>query len=156
MTIASTLEERFWPKVEKTESCWNWTAAKAPNGYGQLQRKSGTTMAHRIAYELCVGAIPPDLVLDHTCHNRACVNPDHLRAVTQKQNVENLGVVKRHNKSGFTGVSWKEEKGQWAATVRHNRKYFHVGYFDHAKEANAAAVAKRNELFTHNDLDRVA
>lgn len=154
---SSAIADRFWTKVNKTEEgCWNWTAAKFRNGYGMLGRKDGgTKIAHRISYELNIGQIPAGFVIDHVCHNRACVRPSHLRAVTQKQNVENTG-MKKTNTSGFVGVTWNVQRSKWRAEVRHNRRSVHVGYFDNPEDANTAALAKRNELFTHNDLDRVA
>lgn len=157
MTRRMSIEDRFWAKVEKTETCWLWTACKFSNGYGQFQRvDGGTKVAHRIAYELLVGDIPEGLVLDHVCHVRTCVNPAHLRPVTNKQNVENASGLMVTNKSGFAGVHWNEWRGKWMGAVKHDRKHYFVGYFDRAEEAHAAALAKRLELFTHNDLDRVA
>ena len=38
-------------------------------------------------YELMVGPIPDGLVIDHVCNNRGCVRPDHLRPVTQRENI---------------------------------------------------------------------
>lgn len=81
------LADRFWPKVEKTESCWLWRAAIKPNGYGYF-RVSDTRMAfaHRVAHELTKGPIPDGQVIDHLCRVHHCVNPDHLEAVTQRVN----------------------------------------------------------------------
>lgn len=73
-------EERFWKKVEKTETCWIWTGCKS-NGYGNLRRQGKGFLAHRVSYEMAKGVIPDELVLDHLCRNPACVNPDHLEAV---------------------------------------------------------------------------
>lgn len=86
-----SVEDRFWPKVDKSDpgGCWLWTAAKGKGGYGNFgvtPRK--TAYAHRFAYELMVGAIPEGLQLDHLCRNKACVNPAHLEPVTCKENLE--------------------------------------------------------------------
>lgn len=79
--------ERFWVKVDRSESCWMWTAATNAYGYGYFRTPAGTRVAHRIAYELLVGPIPDGLQLDHLCRSRRCVNPQHLDPVTQAENL---------------------------------------------------------------------
>lgn len=85
-TLSTTLEERFWMKVEKTDTCWIWTGAKATNGYGRFKTPERVVQAHRFSYELVKGKIPEGLVMDHRCRVRACVNPAHLEAVTIWEN----------------------------------------------------------------------
>ena len=88
MPSATPLVKRFWSKVNKTEACWLWTAAKSTRGYGSIGTGDRrTALAHRVAYELLVGPIPEGLTLDHLCRNHGCVNPAHLEPVTQRENV---------------------------------------------------------------------
>jgi hypothetical protein len=94
--------------------------------------------------------------IDHTCHNRLCVKPDHLRVVTRKQNLENLTGWRSNNTSGIRGVSWDKSRNKWMASLKHNGQKMNLGRYESQAEAEAVVVAKRNELFTHNDLDRVA
>lgn len=135
---------------------WLWTGARSGAGYGHFWDGSHEVLAHRCSYELANGAIPEGVYLDHRCRNSLCVNPSHLRPVTNKQNMEHRSGPQSNNTSGFLGVSWDKERRKWAANVKHNGRQFHVGRFATLTEANAAVVAKRNKLFTHNDLDRQA
>ena len=147
---------RFWEKVTKTDGCWNWVSAMKPNGYGAYWDGERLKYAHRYSYELLSGPIPEGMQIDHTCHNRACVNPAHLRVATTKQNIENLAGLRVDNTSGYRGVIWDKGRNAWVARVQHNGRQHHAGYFSTREEAADAATAKRNELFTHNDKDRKA
>ena len=80
-------KRRFWGKVEKTSTCWLWTAGKYNTGYGQFWIHGRDHPAHRLAYIWEKGDIPLGLQLDHLCRVRHCVNPAHLEAVTQKENI---------------------------------------------------------------------
>lgn len=82
--------ERFWAKVSKglPDECWLWTAGTSRDGYGWFAPFShGDMPAHRYAYQLLAGPIPDNLTLDHLCRNILCVNPKHLEAVTNSENV---------------------------------------------------------------------
>lgn len=82
----AAVSQRFWTKVRRTEDCWHWIAGISTTGYGHFWLNGRTVVAHRYAYEVCVGPIPDGLVLDHLCRNRACVRPEHLEPVTQRDN----------------------------------------------------------------------
>ena len=83
------LEGRFWSKVEKTPTCWNWKAANtAGRGYGTFNVGHGKMVyAHRLAYELLREPIQGGLQIDHLCRNKLCVNPYHLEVVTARENL---------------------------------------------------------------------
>ena len=70
--------------------CWRLQNKPKRNGYVglcfRLDGKSIYIQAHRLFYERFIGPIPEELELDHLCRNRACVNPWHLEAVTNKIN----------------------------------------------------------------------
>ena len=72
------LADRFWEKVEKTETCWLWTANTVRGGYGQITLgwKEGKGLSHHVAWFLAHGEWPS--FLRHTCDTPACVRLDHL------------------------------------------------------------------------------
>jgi len=85
-----TLEARFLQYVMPvTESgCWLWIGGYVRHGYGGFNvSRMKNSHAHRVAYELWKGPIPPKFDVDHLCRVKCCVNPDHLEAVSHRENV---------------------------------------------------------------------
>lgn len=90
------LAARFRAKYAVAPSgCWEWTGAVNEDGYG-LFRAPKEQRAHRYSYKHHVGPIPSGTEIDHACHNRRCVNPAHLRAVSH---AENVAAGANHNRS---------------------------------------------------------
>ena len=86
------IEERFWARVQKAETCWLWTGRLDRCGYGRVRiRDEGrcrSIPAHRVAFALQHGAIPDGgRVLMHQCDTPACVRPDHLIEGSHRDNV---------------------------------------------------------------------
>ena len=88
---AKSPRERFNAKIlidDKT-GCWEWQGAKDKKGYGLFIVSSSERVgAHRWAWEQVNGPIKDGMVMDHyVCGNHSCVNPRHVRPVTQQENI---------------------------------------------------------------------
>lgn len=85
--------ERFFKfiKIDNDSGCWEWQGYIGKSKYGNFKittdKKQNTYQAHRISYFLFVGIPDKEKIIDHQCENRICVNPDHLKEITQSQNI---------------------------------------------------------------------
>ena len=149
-----TLEGRFWHKVQKTDGCWEWAGATDGKNYGRIRDAGRLRLAHRVAWELMNGPIPEGIFLDHRCANTLCVNPSHLRAVTNAQNLQHRTGPQSNGTSGVRGVSWSKNANAWRAYAALNGREHHGGYHSNLGEADAAARVLRKELHTHDDHDQ--
>lgn len=145
---ARTLRERFDAKYMRcpTSGCWLWTAGLNPvSGYAMISsgtRPATMLYAHRVSYELHVGPIPAGLDIDHRCHVRRCVNPNHLRVATRRENTSN----KKRRAEGkcssrFVGVCWNKSAKRWEARAHVGGEHLYLGAFGIEEEAASAYVA---------------
>ena len=99
-----SVAERFWDKVitGNPKECWVWTASKDGHGYGQLRCDKKNRAATHISLELAGKPRPSVLhVAMHICDNPPCVNPDHLRWGTRKENQQDALRKGRMNLTGL-------------------------------------------------------
>lgn len=89
---------RFYSYVlpPSAAGCREWAACRKPNGYGQFRAGGRNHDAHRVAFVLAGGRIPRNQVVMHSCDNRACCAPEHLRAGTQRENIGEMVTRRRH------------------------------------------------------------
>lgn len=95
------LRSRFMAKVRPGESgCWEWTANKTRTGYGMFSVDGKGRKASRVSWEFSFGEIPTGLHVLHSCDNRACVNPAHLRLGTHQDNMNDKCFKNRQSRTG--------------------------------------------------------
>jgi hypothetical protein len=95
--LPAAWRERFSDRIEAVGDCWHFTGYRAKNGYGHVALDGKVTTAHRLSCALATGtAIPRGHVVMHSCDNPPCVRPDHLRAATASENMQDMIRKRRH------------------------------------------------------------
>lgn len=108
------VNDRFWSHVRMDGDCWEWTAARTPLGYGvAVAENRRITKAHRLSWELAVGAIPPGLYVLHLCDNPPCVRPSHLALGTQATNMADASRKGRTASGSRNGSVTSPESYPW-------------------------------------------
>ena len=98
---------------EMTNGCLEWQGQTGSSGYGQIKAFRKMVSCHRLSYELNYGPIPEGLEVMHSCHNKLCINPDHLSIGTHKQNMKDAAENKSWShvkRVGVSGVNKSQSK----------------------------------------------
>ena len=130
----SESEKLFWAKVDTDGDCLVWIGHRHYKGYGLLNRSRRVMKAHRFIYELLIEEIPKGLQLDHLCRNRACVNPNHLEPVTNRENVVRGNTVLNKKFGLPVGVALVGRR--YMAQKRIDGRNYYLGMFSTPTEAH--------------------
>lgn len=125
-TKRTALADRFWSKVDKTGACWLWTGSTVNGGYGKISEggvHGRLLLAHRVAFQIANGYEPTGMVVMHTCDNKLCVNPAHLVAGSQLDNIRDMDRKGRRVCNPVRGESHRNAKlsGPLAIEIRSRR-----------------------------------
>lgn len=114
---AATRDQAFWSRVSVGAECWEWTGGKAVSGHAVFSYNGVRVMAYRYSYEQATGEDITGKVIDHLCHNPACVNPSHLRATDHTHNMQNRKGAHVNSRTGVRGVWFDRHANRWRAVV---------------------------------------
>lgn len=149
----ATAQDRFWQAVDQSPGqgpdggCWEWTKGRTDQGYGRLSLGDGEVRAHRMAYEIAFGAVPPEQMVCHRCDNPPCCYPSHLFAGTNTDNMADMASKgrslqgERHHKAKLTEADVRAIRAD-------GRMQIHIADA-YGVTQGLIGMIKRGEVWTH-------
>ena len=141
----------FWSRVDRNAAgCWNWDGVKPQKEYGRMKIAGKTWLAHRLAWVLTHGDIPPKLWVLHSCDNPSCVNPAHLFLGTPLDNTTDamekgrMAIRERHP---WTRLTWRSVE-EIRAALRAGETQIAVGKRFGVSNSTVSLIA-RNKAWNH-------
>lgn len=113
-------------------------------GYRAIGLGRRYVKAHRLAFFMVNGREPIGVV-DHINGDRADNRIANLRECSQVENGQN-SKAPRNNTSGYVGVTWHKGRQKWCASIRHNYRGVHLGYFEDREDAYAAYLEAKSKF----------
>jgi hypothetical protein len=155
--------ETFWKRVAITsnkDECWEWTASRKPNGYGQVGYQYHHYGTHQLAYILTFGKIPSGLEVRHKCDNPLCCNPNHLLLGTHLDNMKDAQEHGKFKESHTRKLREQEIRNQRADNAEKIRQLYYSGQYSMIQLARLCNISisgisrliSRHSKFTHATL----
>ena len=117
MKLSKSDTKRFWSHVDRRgkNECWEWTICCDGRGYGSFSANGKSLTASRVSWEIKhKRKVRKGFVIAHApiiCHNKKCVNPNHLSEKTQKQNAADRildGTARMRESHNLAKMNWKK------------------------------------------------
>lgn len=146
--------DRFWSKVLKTDTCWLWQRRVNNRGYGcfawiypDKARRSQDIYAHRAAWILTHGSIPPGRNVLHRCDTPACVNPAHLFIGSQSDNMRDC--FKKHRHPGMPPPPTTKVTPDQVRAIRNDPRKHHIIAADYGLKRLSVLLIKHRKTWRH-------
>jgi len=146
--------ERFLEKVEKTDGCWLWNKATIRGGYGHFNYDKKMILAHRFSYYLhkeCSLESIKGLVIRHSCHSPACVNPAHLSTGTQQDNMNDMVAAGRQARVSGRNNGNSKLTNEQVLAIRVAEGTFQAIAFQYGISARMVSYIKNKKYWAHLD-----
>lgn len=146
----ASLAERVADRIgdRNANGCRIWQGHVSPvHGYGVIRIDKQPVSAHRTVWREFRGEIPEGMQVDHVCGVRACVSIEHLRLVTQQENLAYKTRLHPNNTSGVPGVSRVGQSSRWEAYAWAGGRKIRLGTFADLSSAAQASLEYREKHY---------
>lgn len=135
-------------QAQDTDDCVLWPYSKTHNGYGQVWAGGKLRRTSRLSCEMAHGGAPDGHEAAHSCRNRHCFNPRHLRWATRSENASDQikdGTEVRGQRHGMTKLTEDDVRMiRYQTLHRGTQQAVFVKHFGMSAGAISMIVSRKN------------